>query len=106
MGKKQRIEELERRVEELEVKVAQLETRPTITRYPQYPKVPQEPTHWWQMPTDYSTASMTNSVKATNQHWFWTPEWQAEELAVETELAIGPFKEFGSMDDFLAALSS
>ena len=50
MGKKQRIEELEKCVEELEARIAQLEARPAW--YPQYPQVKQvryNPTEWlWQ----------------------------------------------------------
>ena len=68
MGKKQRIEELERCVEELEAKVAQLEVRPTRYRYSQYPpipqypnpwhpEVPQKPIEWYCMPSDHSIAS-------------------------------------------------
>ena len=105
MGKKQRIEELERRVEELEVRIVQLEARPTVTWYPQGTGMPQQPTHWWQIPSDYSTESTTNSIKATDQRWFWTPEWQAEELVVESELATGQFEDFDNMDDFLTTLN-
>ena len=108
MGKKQKIKELENRIKELEVRIAQLETQPVwysqYPKVPQVPQVPQKPTDWWWHPTDYSRTAITNNVKTTDQHWFWTPEWQAEELAVESELATGQFEEFDNMDDFLATL--
>ena len=60
MGKKQRIEELEKCVEELEARIAQLEARPAW--YPQYPQVKQvryKPTEWLWQPPNYLTTSMS-----------------------------------------------
>lgn len=105
MGKKQRIKELEKRISELEVKIVLLEARPAFTWYPKYTEVPQKPIDWWPPTNPYITTSISNSVKTTDQRWFWTPEWQAEELAVESELATGQFENFDNMDDFLATLN-
>ncbi|MBM3188561.1 MAG: hypothetical protein FJZ90_07565 [Chloroflexi bacterium] len=39
-----------------------------------------------------------------SQAWFWTPEWQAGESAVDADLAEGRYEEYGSIAEFLAAL--
>ena len=60
MGKKQRIEELEKRVDELEARIAQLEARPAW--YPQVKQVKQvryNPTEWLWQPPNYLTTSMS-----------------------------------------------
>jgi len=42
-----------------------------------------------------------------DQFWFWTPEWQAKERAVDESLAKGePGTVYGSDADFLAALEA
>lgn len=38
------------------------------------------------------------------QTWFWTAEWQADEMRVEEELASSEYEDFDSIDDFLASL--
>jgi hypothetical protein len=41
-----------------------------------------------------------------DQAWFWTPEWQAAEREVDAEIAAGNYKDFATMDDFIADLMS
>jgi len=40
------------------------------------------------------------------QEWFWSPEWQAAERAVEEDLAAGWFETFDTIDDFILSLES
>ncbi len=39
-----------------------------------------------------------------DQAWFWTEEWQAAERRVDEDLAAGRYKDFATMDDFIADL--
>lgn len=39
-----------------------------------------------------------------DQAYFWTKEWQAGERKAEEEIAAGEYKDFTTMDDFLADL--
>ena len=39
-----------------------------------------------------------------NQAWFWTAEWQAGEREADADLAAGRYEDFGSLEEFLAAL--
>mgnify|MGYP005846590403 CR=1 FL=1 len=39
-----------------------------------------------------------------DQAWFWTAEWQAKEREADEDLAAGRYKDFDTMDDFLADL--
>jgi hypothetical protein len=41
-----------------------------------------------------------------DQAWFWTPEWQAAERKVDESLAAGDYKDFATMDDFIADLTN
>jgi hypothetical protein len=40
------------------------------------------------------------------QEWFWSPEWQAAERAVEEDLAAGHFETFDTIEDFILSLES
>ena len=40
------------------------------------------------------------------QEWFWSPEWQAAERAVEEDLAEGRFETFDTIDEFILSLES
>jgi len=37
---------------------------------------------------------------ATNQEWFWTPEWQAAEWRLDVDLGAGDFENFDTMEVF------
>lgn len=39
-----------------------------------------------------------------DQEWFWTEEWQKGEREVNEELKAGHYKEFDSVEEFLADL--
>ncbi len=39
-----------------------------------------------------------------DQAWYWTPEWQEKERQADEDKAAGRFKEYSSMDDFIADL--
>lgn len=39
-----------------------------------------------------------------DQAWFWTPEWQAGERQADEDLQTGAYKDFDTMDDFIAVL--
>ena len=41
-----------------------------------------------------------------DQAWYWTPEWQADERESRADFAAGRYKEFPSMDDFIADLTN
>ena len=41
---------------------------------------------------------------ASDQAWFWTPEWQEGEREVDEAIAAGRTTYFDSADEFLAAL--
>ncbi len=41
---------------------------------------------------------------ATDQAWFWTPEWLAGEREASEDINAGRVHEFGSIDDMLKAL--
>ncbi len=38
------------------------------------------------------------------QAYFWTPEWQAAEREVDAQLLAGDYKDFATMEDFIASL--
>ena len=38
------------------------------------------------------------------QAWYWTAEWQKRECEAEADLASGRYRDFASMDDFIASL--
>lgn len=40
------------------------------------------------------------------QSWFWTPEWQAREKATQADIASGNYKEFATMEEFLAEMET
>lgn len=40
------------------------------------------------------------------QAWFWTPEWQAGERAVDEEIAAGKIRRFDEIESFIADLTS
>lgn len=46
--------------------------------------------------------------KGTNpsQAWFWAPEWQAGEQAVDEEIAAGNLRRFDDVESFIAELTS
>jgi hypothetical protein len=46
------------------------------------------------------------SVMNPDQAWFWTRKWQRMEREAEADLAAGRYRDFESMDDFLADLES
>lgn len=39
-----------------------------------------------------------------DQAWFWTPEWQGAERAVDEYIASGDYIDFATMEEFLASL--
>jgi hypothetical protein len=41
-----------------------------------------------------------------DQAWYWSPEWQAAERESRADYEAGRYKEFSSMDDFIADLTS
>lgn len=41
-----------------------------------------------------------------SQAWFWAPEWQAGERAVDEEITAGRLKQFDDLESFLADLTS
>lgn len=41
-----------------------------------------------------------------DQAYFWTDEWQAAERQVDEEIAVGQYKDFDTMDEFLDDLLS
>jgi hypothetical protein len=43
-------------------------------------------------------------LDTADQAWFWTEEWQAKEHEADEDLAVGRYKDFDTMDDFLAGL--
>lgn len=45
-------------------------------------------------------------VKADDQAWFWTPEWQAKEREADADLAAGRVKTFKSAAEAIAWLKS
>jgi hypothetical protein len=41
-----------------------------------------------------------------DQAWYWTPEWQTAEKETRDDVAAGRYKQFSSMDDFIADLTN
>lgn len=41
---------------------------------------------------------------STDQGWYWTEQWQAEELEAREDLAAGRYKTFNNADDFIKDL--
>ena len=39
-----------------------------------------------------------------DQAWFWTPKWQAGEREADEDIAAGRYKDFATMEDFIADL--
>ncbi len=56
--------------------------------------------------TMYAVHPITNTLVEINpeQVWFWSPEWLAEEMAVDEELRLGEYEEFDNIDDFTDSL--
>lgn len=59
---------------------------------------------------EYDSESGLVSLRATrviasDQAWFWTPEWQQKEREADEDIAAGRVTHFGSGEDFLAALA-
>ena len=54
----------------------------------------------------YAIHPITNKRVEINpeQAWFWSPEWLAEEMAVDEELRSGEYEEFDSIEDFIDSL--
>lgn len=44
-------------------------------------------------------------VIASDQAWFWTPQWQQKEREADADIAAGRVTQFDSGEDFLAALA-
>lgn len=42
----------------------------------------------------------------SNQHWFWSEEWQSAERQVDADLAAGQFEIYDAMDEFLDGLGT
>lgn len=67
----------------------------------------------FELPDYYFSQLLLNSLTSSlewfqprdsSQDWFWTPEWQAGEIEVDTEIASGKFERFESGEAFLQAL--
>jgi hypothetical protein len=41
-----------------------------------------------------------------SQAWFWAPEWQAGERAVDEEIAAGKLRRFDDLESFIADLTA
>ncbi len=41
-----------------------------------------------------------------SQAWFWAPEWQAGEQAVDEEIAAGKLRRFDDLESFIADLTA
>jgi predicted transcriptional regulator len=52
-------------------------------------------------PADYVRALID---EASDQAYFWTPEWQAGEREADEDIAAGRVETFDSMDDLIADL--
>lgn len=52
----------------------------------------------------YRAFTTPAGAPASDQAWYWTPEWQAREREAEADLRAGRYEDFDSMDDFLASL--
>jgi len=60
------------------------------------------------LPEGIEPGEVEITIKLTDpdQAWFWTPEWQAAERKADEDLAAGRYKDFATMDDFIADLLS
>ena len=47
-----------------------------------------------------------DSERDPDQAWYWTPEWQEKEHQADEEEAAGRYKDFSTMEDFIADLMS
>ena len=41
----------------------------------------------------------------TDQHWFWTDEWQEKEREVDEHIRKGEIQTFATIEEFLESLS-
>lgn len=60
---------------------------------------------------EYDSESGLVSLRATrviasDQAWFWTPEWQKKEREADEDIAAGRVTHFDSGDEFLASLAA
>jgi hypothetical protein len=51
-------------------------------------------------------AHVADGAMDPEQAWFWTPEWQAGELAADADMAAGRGTRYESDEEFLAALEA
>jgi hypothetical protein len=55
----------------------------------------------------YLLAQAAHGLTDTDdQAYFWTEEWQAAERRVDEDIAAGRYKDFATMEDFLADLAN
>lgn len=51
----------------------------------------------------FSTLSQRTKAVDPNQHWYWSPRWQAEEQEADLDWAAGRYTDFSSLEVLLAA---
>jgi hypothetical protein len=56
--------------------------------------------------TNDVNAATTGTTRDPDQAWFWTEEWQKLEREAEDDIRAGRYRDFASMEDFLADLDS
>jgi hypothetical protein len=57
-------------------------------------------------PEAYLLALVESDEIDDDQAYFWTEEWQIAERQVDKEIAAGQYKDFATMDEFIADLMS
>ncbi len=50
--------------------------------------------------------ALWDKIVASDQTWYWTPEWQAAEAKADAELAAGKFDDFASIEEMISDLES
>jgi hypothetical protein len=56
------------------------------------------------LPNGFTLGRTMPNIIREDELFFWTPEWQAGELASEEDYRVGRFRTFDSVDDAIAHL--